>query len=290
VTGTAAELEDAVPLGYRRQVAHDGPPVSLVIPVFNGRGFILDSLALARDHLGRHFDSFELVVVDDGSTDGTGAVVDGLDDDLVRLLTLPRNRGKFAALRAGMAAARGACRIFTDADLPYDLEALPYIVSLVNRRGYHLVVGDRTLADSDCHLDLPLPRRIATSWFRFVVRVLVTGGLHDTQCGLKGVRGDVAVALFPLLSCDGFAGDVELLYVALKYNLEIRRIPVRLRREAPSTVRLLSNAPAMLRSIARLRSNWMTQRYRSETLLELAAQRYWEETGGAPHAGREPLS
>ena len=72
--------------------------------------------------------------------------------------------------------------------------------------------------------------------FSFLVRMLVTGELFDTQVGFKAFRGDVAAALFPLLTDDGFAGDVELLYIALKYNLAIRRIPVRLLRTGSAAV------------------------------------------------------
>ncbi len=107
------------------------------------------------------------------------------------------------------------------------------------------------------------------------MRLLVTGGLFDTQRGLKGFRGDVADALFPLLLDERFSGDVELLYVALKYNLEIKRIPVRLRQSGPSTVRLGRDAMRMLARIGGLRRNWRRGRYASEALERIANQVYW---------------
>jgi hypothetical protein len=114
--------------------------------------------------------------------------------------------------------------------------------------------------------------------FSIAVRLLVTGDLFDTQCGLKGFRGDVAEALFPLLTDPGFAGDVEALYIALKHNLAIRRIPVRLQGSGPSTVRLGRHAPGMVVRILGLRPRWSAGRYRSPELEEIAAQRYWEPT------------
>jgi dolichyl-phosphate beta-glucosyltransferase len=253
--------------------------VSVVLPVYNGAGFAARHVAELDRFLAGRFAAHEIVVVDDGSTDGTGASLAPLAGDRIRLVPLPRNVGKFGALKAGMQAARGRCRVFTDADLPYELEAIPYIERLVNGRGFHVVTGDRTLAGSASGVEVPRIRAAATATFSFFVRILVTGGLFDTQCGLKGLRGDVAEALFPLLTIDGFAGDVELLYVALKYNLEIRRIPVRLSRRERSTIRLASHVPEMLREILLLRRNWVRGTYESEALRAIAAQDYGRASG-----------
>jgi dolichyl-phosphate beta-glucosyltransferase len=247
--------------------------LSVVVPVFNGADLIGRGVELLVEALEPRPGSWEIVVVDDGSTDGTAARVP--PSSRVRVVRLPENLGKFGALRAGMSAADGRCRIFTDADIPYDLEALAYIESLVNGRGFHVVVGDRTLDASAETKPRPWPRAAASVAFTALVRLFVTGGLFDTQCGLKGFRGDVADNLFPLLTVDGFAGDVELLYVALKYNLELRRIPVRLRRHDASSVRFGAHAPGMLREVLRLRGNWIRGQYESEALRRLAAQNYW---------------
>ena len=247
--------------------------VSVVLPVYNGAAYVAASVSGLADFLARQAFSWEIVVVDDGSNDGTaGAVPSG---EGIRLVRLDENRGKFGALKAGMAAAAGRCRVFTDADVPYDLEALPYVAALVNGRGFHVVVGDRSLTDSIYGSRLPRSRAAASRAFSLLVRLLVTGGLFDTQCGLKGFRGDVADALFPLLTVEGFAGDVEVLYVALKYNLSIRRIPVRLKRHEPSTIRFGAHAPAMLRDALRLRGKWDRGRYASPALERIAAQDYW---------------
>lgn len=247
--------------------------VSVVLPVHNGAAFVAASVAGLADFLARQAFSWEIVVVDDGSRDATAdAVPTGPG---IRLVRLGENRGKFGALKEGMSAATGRCRIFTDADVPYDLEALPYVATLVNGRGFHVVVGDRSLTDSIYGARLTRSRAAASRGFSLLVRLLVTGGLFDTQCGLKGFRGDVASALFPLLTVEGFAGDVEVLYVALKYNLSIRRIPVRLRRNEKSTIRFGSHAPAMLRDALLLRGKWDRGLYASDALAAIAAQDYW---------------
>ncbi len=253
--------------------------LSVVVPVFNGAELVAPGVTLLAEALAARPGSWEIVLVDDGSTDGTAAraPVSGR----VRLVALPKNRGKFAAIKAGMAAARGRCRIFTDVDVPYDLEALAYVESLVNERGFHVVVGDRTLDASAGAERRPWPRAAASVAFAGLVRLFVTGGLFDTQCGLKGFRGDVADLLFPLLTVDGFAGDVELLYVALKYNLELRRIPVRLRRHDASTVRVGAHAPGMLLEVLKMRGKWVRGLYQSEGLRRLSTQDYWPAAPGA---------
>ncbi len=252
--------------------------VSLVIPVCNGAAFIADTVASSREFLARSCPNFEIVVVDDGSSDDTAAAVRPLTNERVRLIALPSNHGKFGALKVGMAEARGACRIFTDADLPYDLEAVPYIVDLVTNRGFHVVVGDRTLPESCSLTRTDVVRQLSSRIFSFFVRMLVTGGLFDSQCGLKGFRSDVAEALFPLLTHSGFSGDVELLYIALKHNLPIRRIPVRLQGSSPSTVKLTNHSLPMLGRILGLRHNWVSGRYDSEVLSGLGSQIYWPPT------------
>ena len=249
--------------------------VSLVIPVCNGAAFIADTVVSSRDFLSRNRLNFEIIVVDDGSSDNTPAMIRPLTDERVSLIELSSNRGKFGALKVGMAEARGACRIFTDADLPYDLEAIPYIAELVNDGGIHLVVGDRTLSESCSATQTGLSRRLSSRIFSFCVRMLVTGGLFYSQCGLKGFRADIAEAIFPLLTDPGFSGDVELLYIALKHNLSIRRIPVRLRASSTTTVRLTIHSLPMLGRILRLRHNWTSGRYDSDELSRLGSQSYW---------------
>lgn len=251
------------------------PTVSVVIPVYNGESFVADSLVELDRFLDRSRLDAEIIMVDDGSTDRTAEVLTAHPSERLKVVELGKNAGKFAALKAGMSVARGSCRIFTDADLPYDLSAIPHMVGLVEEQGFHIVVGDRTLADSKIDANQPLVRRIGTRVFSFSVRMLVTGELFDTQVGFKAFRGDVASALFPLVEDDGFAGDVELLYVALKYNLAIRRIPVRLLRSGPTTVSVVGHSLPMLTRIAGLRRRWASSAYESETLRRIADQRYW---------------
>jgi dolichyl-phosphate beta-glucosyltransferase len=252
--------------------------ISVVIPVFNGESFIKDSVENLRSFLDKYFSSYEIIVVDDGSTDNTRAILESLHEKNLRILGLEHNTGKYGAIAAGMAASCGTCRVFTDADIPYDQEAILYIAKLINERQVHVVIGDRTLPESEYFSHLSFIRNLATKIFSFFIAIFVTGGLFDTQCGLKGFRSDVADVLFPFLREKGFVGDVEILYISLKYNLEIKRIPVRLKRTGPSSVQLFPQALKMLWRIVMLRQNWRRGLYDSEELTRISSQAYWKKS------------
>jgi len=253
------------------------PEVSVVIPVYNGGAYIRESLTYLQSFLERTFTSYELIAVNDGSTDDTAKLLWSFNGPRFRVVELAKNLGKYGALVQGMAACRGQCCVFTDADIPYDLEAIPYIVRLINERGFHIVIGDRTLRESRPQRSVPLIRRIATRTYSYFLGILVTGGLFDTQCGLKGFRSDVAATLFPLVHDWGFSGDAEALYIALKYNLEVKRIPARLQRNGPTTVRFLTSSLKMLWRITHLRAKWRRGEYASQALARIAEQPYWEQ-------------
>ena len=249
-----------------------GPEVTVVLPVFEGASFLARSLTTLVSFLEASFPSWEVVVVDDGSTDGSTSLSASFAEPRVRVLHLPANRGKFAALKEGMLAARGRCRVFTDADLPYGLEMLPRMVQLVNERRFHVVTGDRSLGESAYSERVSASRGLASRVFSRIVAIALTGGLRDTQCGLKAFRADAAEALFGVARDPGFSGDVEILYVALKYNLALRRIPVRLVSSGPSTVRLLPHSIRMLWRLAALPVLWRRGVYASSALERLAIE------------------
>jgi dolichyl-phosphate beta-glucosyltransferase len=252
--------------------------LSLIIPIFNSASFVAESATLVHRYLTDLSRlRFELIFIDDGSTDGSADIVEALHLSHTYIVRLPENTGKFGAICTGMKMATGDCRIFTDGDIPYELEAIRYISDTILSRKFHVVIGDRTLPGSEYAERLNFVRHVVTQMFTAFVRILVAGGLFDTQCGIKGFRGDVASALFPLLRDKGFSGDVELLYIALKYNLEIKRVPVRLRRQAPSSVRVVRHGLRMLRRISKLRRAWRLGYYTSGELARIADQSYWIE-------------
>ena len=238
--------------------------VSVVLPCFRSARLAVASVHRL-DAFFRHSGmTSEIIVVDDGGGD---FAPDPWDASLnARLLRLPRNRGKGAAVATGMQSATGAVRVYTDVDLPYDLELIPVIVSFVRDHGFHLVIGDRTLPDSVYLSDISIQRRVASELFSQFVGRLVTGGFFDTQCGLKGMRGDIAEEVFRLQRLERFSFDVELVYLALKHRLDIKRIPVQLRNNETSTVRILRDASQAVLDVFRIKWHQMHGNYRSDVL------------------------
>ncbi|MCX7046146.1 MAG: hypothetical protein NTX50_11760, partial [Candidatus Sumerlaeota bacterium] len=178
------------------------------------------------------------------------------------------NQGKGAALREGMMKARGNVRAFTDADLPYGVEPLATAMAYIMQRGFHAVLGDRTQAASNT-APASFARRCLSSLASICFRTMLTGGIYDTQCGFKSFRGDVAAEVFSLATVNRFAIDIEVIYMMLKYQLDIKRIPVRLRKSDSSTVKMFQDSFQAFKDIIKVRWNWSRGVYRSEILKQL---------------------
>ena len=257
---------------------HPSVDLSMVIPAYNAAEFLEDRLSVLSDYLSAAsgawgMSSWEIVVVDDGSSDGTARLIESCAVPNVVAVSSPQNEGKFAAIGRGMAKARGRCRIFTDADVPYRCEHIGELAERVLGAGVHVAVGDRTLAQSTYREALTPLRQLATDSFKMLTQRLLGAALGDTQCGLKAFRADVAQALFPLMQERGFAGDVELLTIALDHGLTVDRVPVVLAFHGASTVRPLHDGMRMAAALARIRWRRRSGRYASEALSQIAAQR-----------------
>src|SRR5262245_9779522 len=150
------------------------PRLSIVVPAYNAAGHLVTRIEYLKRTLAGLGVSHELLLVDDGSTDETAAMIRRLADQRTEGIVLPKNLGKFVASKAGMARSRGQCCLFMDADVPYELDAVPPMADLVIDRGFHVVVGDRTLPQSAYSQSLGPVRRAATQTFTHVVRLLVT--------------------------------------------------------------------------------------------------------------------
>lgn len=249
------------------------PELSVVLPCYRAAAIArksVDRLAVAFD--GR-ISRYEIIVVEDGGDECQSSLEDVVPGPggTVRLISLPTNRGKGAAVAAGMRSARGDVRVFTDIDVPYGTTPIMLMETLIRTRGFHMVIGDRTFRQSRYETEIPVGRRIASAVFSRVTAALVTGGFFDTQCGLKAFRGDVAQQLFKLQTLDRFAFDVELIYLALTYGLEIKRIPVRLETNAGSSVRLGRDSMRTLMDLVRIKYHQMSGDYASESLATLVA-------------------
>lgn len=242
------------------------PDLSVVVPCYQCADAVGDSIEQLVAYLDALPLRWELILVDDGSRDGTGDVLLA-HADVARVIPvrLPVNRGKGRAVSLGMKRARGACRIFTDADLPYGLEPIEWCVELV-REGSLAVFGNRLLADSDARAQ-PWVRRGIGRVVQAMVGALLGRSDIDTQCGFKGFAGPVADVLFADLRTDGFLFDVEITLLLVRAGVRIDFLPVELVDRGTSTVRLL---PTALRSLS---EGWRIFLARGRSSRELTALR-----------------
>ena len=227
------------------------PYLSVVIPAYNEERRIGATLARIVEYLERRSLDFEVLVVDDGSLDGTVKVVDVYREHSTTSLRHPRNLGKGAAVRTGLAASRGEWVLITDADLSAPIDDLPRLESLTEH--YDLVLGSRALAESDVSVHQPLPRELMGRTFNLILRGLGLVTFRDTQCGFKLIRGEAARALASDLTINGFAYDVELVWLARRSQLQVIEVGVRWENSADSRVRVFSDSLNMLWDVIKIR-------------------------------------
>lgn len=218
------------------------PSLSVVIPAFNEARRLPATLARVHAFLDARGGSYQVLVVDDGSSDGTAEVARA-GPGAVEVLRHAENRGKGHAVRAGMLFARGERRLMTDADLSTPIEDLARLEAEIER-GFDVAIGSRAVAGAQIEVHQPLYRELMGRLFNRLVQLLLLPGLHDTQCGFKLWRADAAAAAFAACRLDGFSFDVEALYVARLRGLRIAELPVTWRNDAATRVGLGGGAAA----------------------------------------------
>lgn len=236
------------------------PYLSVIIPSYKGAAILTKNIPVLLNYLEKQSYSFEVIIVDDGSNDN------GESEKIARNLNCTYlyneiNLGKGAAVRKGMTYASGKFRIYTDADIPFELESIERFLHYLDFKEFDMVIGDRTLPNSTYFTEIPFARKIGSNVFTFFVGRFVTTGMFDTQCGMKGFRKETAEKLFPISSINGFAFDVELIYIALKKNIDIKKLYVNLRNQESSSVRLLKHSPNMLIDLFRIKMNHLKNKY-----------------------------
>jgi dolichyl-phosphate beta-glucosyltransferase len=227
---------------------------TLVIPALNECLRLPPYLGACIDYLeGRFGDSYEILVIDDGSQDAT---YDCLDREFgaehVAIVRHASNRGKGAAVRTGMLAARGHLRLFADADGATPINELDRLVAAITD-GFDLAVGSRERSWSNRERR-DVVRRCASRAFSRLARSVLGLTIQDTQCGFKLFRADAAQAIFQRATCDGYLFDVELLYLAQQLGYAVAEVPVLWKDMPGSKVRLAWDSWEMLCGLSKIRS------------------------------------
>lgn len=215
---------------------------SIIIPAYNEAGRIAQSLDKIFEFMERWGIPFEVIVVDDGSTDQTSIIVEekSRNHKELKLIKLPTNQGKGYAVKTGMLEAKGKYILFSDADLSTPIEELPRLHQWI-KEGFDIAIASRAYPGAILEVHQPFYREFMGRVFNLLVRIFLLPDIYDTQCGFKLFRGEVAKDIFKRQRLKGFSFDFEILYIARKLGYKIKEVPVRWRHSPGSKVRVLKN-------------------------------------------------
>lgn len=269
------------------------PYLSLIIPAYNEERRIADTIRVAQEYLESIGEPWELIIVDDGSSDATldqirstpptppldkggqdaGSVFPPLDKGgqdarsvfpplekggqggvsrSLRVIAYKPNRGKGYAVRQGVLASRGRFVAFSDVDMSAPLTEFPKLFDAL-KQGYDVAIGSRAVKGAEIPKHQPLYRELGGKSLNLVIRLLATPGLHDTQCGFKLFRGDIARQIFAQCFINRWGFDVEVLYLARRLGCDTAEIGVKWSHGEDSKLRPFRAALGVVRDVVRMR-------------------------------------
>ncbi|HET7217035.1 MAG TPA: dolichyl-phosphate beta-glucosyltransferase [Vicinamibacterales bacterium] len=227
--------------------------LSIVVPAYNEENRLDSTLVSLTGFLAQQPYDWEVRVVDDGSLDGTCRVVDA------RARTEPRivlqrepHRGKGGAVKAGLMAARGGFRFICDADLSMPVTELPRFLP-PQLQNFDVAIGSRE-GHGARRIGEPLSRHLAGRVFNYAVQQLTVRGIEDTQCGFKMFTAAAVEAIFPLVTVDGWAFDIEVLCIARAKKLRIVEVPIEWHYRRESQLSLVRDGVRMMREMLQIRA------------------------------------
>jgi dolichyl-phosphate beta-glucosyltransferase len=232
------------------------PDLSVVVPAYNEERRLPRTIEQIEEYLDSRRLAYELILVDDGSSDGTRHVMDeaAKRNAKVRLEILENNRGKGRALAIGVAASRGDKVLVTDADLSTPIAELEKLEAAINA-GAGVAIGSRSIKGSRIEVPQPAYRMMMGKVFNLIVQLVLLPGIWDTQCGFKLFRADVAHPVFAALTTDGFGYDPEVLYLAKRRGVKIAEVPVVWRNSVETKVMAVRSSVDMFKHVVRVRFN-----------------------------------
>jgi len=230
--------------------------LSVVVPAYNEEERLGATLDRLLEYLASQPRAWELVVVDDGSRDGTRALVEAAaaKHPEVRLIANGRNRGKGYSVKHGMLAATGDAVLFSDADLSSPIEEVEKLLPMLEA-GHDVVIGSRDIIGSKIEVPQPLHRRVMGYSFMVLRDWIAVSGFRDTQCGFKLFRRQAAQEVFARSRVDGFCFDVEILAIAKTLGYRMCEIPVVWRNDERSKVNPIGDPLKMFLDLFRIRFN-----------------------------------
>jgi dolichyl-phosphate beta-glucosyltransferase len=233
------------------------PFLSVVVPAYNEEHRLGPTLARIKEYLGEQEYTSEIIVVDNASEDRT---IDVARASCVEVLE-ERRRGKGAAVRTGMMAARGEYALFSDADLSTPIEEAEKLLAAV-RAGHDIAIASRALPESNLVKRQPWYREMVGRLGNVLVRLLAVHGIADTQCGFKLFPRAIAQRVFPAQRLTGAAFDVEVLFIVQHMRWKIAEVPVTWIDSPDTRFSRIRDSLDALKDLVRIRVNWALGRYR----------------------------
>ncbi len=224
--------------------------ISIVIPAYNEAERLEKSIEVLVTYLRKNFDNFEIIIAEDGSTDGTDEIARNLAEKYPFVVHLHSNErlGKGKAVLNGIRTAKNEFVLYMDADLSTDVEHIMDVYKALND-GYDIAIGSRLVKGSEAHR--PFTRDLPSKVYNLLVRFLLKSKIRDHQCGFKGFRKSSVSDIFDRIRDNHWFWDTELLILAQREGLKIKEIPVKWRHGGESKVSLIKTSLYLLSNILR---------------------------------------
>jgi len=248
---------------------NEEPFISVIIPAFNEERRLPPTLLDTIDFLDDFGQDYEVIVVDDGSSDETSTVVQKFEKirRQVRLIRLPKNYGKGHAVRTGALNAHGRLILFTDADGSTPIAEVKRLIAAIDS-GADVAIGSRAMQSEETEVQALLFRKIIGRIFNRIVNIILLPKIADTQCGFKLFSQKAASFLFLHQTSDGFSFDIELLFLARKSNIVVKEVPINWQNIPGSKVNLVTDSVKMFIDIFRFA--WLHRGIQPKSFQEMA--------------------
>jgi glycosyltransferase involved in cell wall biosynthesis len=231
---------------------------SVIIPAHNEALFLEQCVSRVESFLFQRHADWEILVVSDGSTDGTDAILEEMarrrKDDRLRPLCFPERLGKGFAVRQGILAARGDILLVTDVNLSTPIKESDKLLAALDE-GFDAAIGSRAIKKEGCDVQLSLSARFSSALFNGLARFLLLPDFKDTQCGFMCFKREVARRIFSLQKTDGISFEIEALYLAKRNSFRVKEVPVMWREERPRRGRISvwRDGPRVLKELRLIR-------------------------------------
>jgi glycosyltransferase involved in cell wall biosynthesis len=247
------------------RMSEQPPELSIIIPAYNEEQRLARTLARIRDYLANapaHKGGIEILVVDDGSTDGTAVVARQWVREMpgLKLISNDGNRGKGYSVRHGMLEARGRVALFTDADLSSPIEESEKLFAAIEA-GNDVAIGSRAMDRTLIKVHQSRFREIAGIIFNSLVKLFTGLPFQDTQCGFKAFLREPSRIILEQQRVERFGFDPEILFLAKRHGLRSIEVPVRWAHDEATRVRVMRDSLQMFGDLVFIRWNWLLGRY-----------------------------